>query len=243
MAGYGIRAFLIAQSPQPDRQGLRRRTTPSSTTAMCAIAFATNDERTAQADLRRARHRDRTARAAQLCRPPAGAVAWPRHGRPPGDGPPAADAGRGDAAAAERRAGAGLRPRRRSGRKKLRYYEDRNFTIARACRRRRWRRRHRSSRRAPTTGAARCAASDARLDRRGRSRSRPAETTAAPAARHPGLPEQRTASRQPTRTKPISTCCEDDDAAADKRAMDDAAGASPRHAMQHDRDDDLLPAL
>ena len=36
MAGYGLKSFLIAQSLEPDREGLRRRTTRSSTTAMSA---------------------------------------------------------------------------------------------------------------------------------------------------------------------------------------------------------------
>src|SRR3546814_13778338 len=59
---------------------------------------------------RRAWHGDRAARPAQLRRPSTGAVAEPRHGQPPGDRAPAADAGRGDAAAGGRRTGADLRP-------------------------------------------------------------------------------------------------------------------------------------
>ena len=110
MAGYGLRAFLIAQSLEPDRQGVwpqprHPRQLP------CARRLRDQRRAHRQAHLRRARHRHRTARAAQLCRPSPGAVARPSDGLAAGNGAAAADAGRGDAAAARRRAGHGLRPR------------------------------------------------------------------------------------------------------------------------------------
>ena len=121
MAGYGVRAFLIAQSPQPDRQGLwREQCHPRQ--LPCARRLRDQRRADGQAHLRRARNGDRAARDAQLCRPPARALARPCHGQPPGDVAAAADAGRGDAAAARGRAGPGLGPARRSAPSKLRYY-------------------------------------------------------------------------------------------------------------------------
>ena len=74
MAGYGIRAYLIAQIAQPDLQGLwREQRHPRQLPCPHRVLVQRRAHR--QAHLRRARHRDRTARAAQLCRPSAGALA------------------------------------------------------------------------------------------------------------------------------------------------------------------------
>ena len=189
MAGYGIRAFLIAQSPQPDREGLwREQRHPRQLPCPRRL----RDQRRAhrQAHLRRARHRDRAARDAQLCRPPARALARPCHGQPAGDRAAAADARRGDAAAARPTSwcwSPGLAPIRA---KKLRYYEDRNFTArvaaAAGARRRRLCRPARAAR--ATTGAAACARTDRAARRRGRrSRRRRATRAACSRQRHPGL--------------------------------------------------------
>jgi type IV secretion system protein VirD4 len=77
------------------------RTTPSSTTAMSASQLRHQRRAHRQARVGRARHRDRDARDAQLCRPPA--QPWLGHlmVSRSGDRAAAADAGRGDAAAAD----------------------------------------------------------------------------------------------------------------------------------------------
>ena len=120
MAGYGIRAFLIAQSPQPDRQGLWRE---QFHPRQLPCAGRLRDQRRAhrEAHLGCARHRDRAARDAQLCRPPARALARPCHGQPPGDRAAAADARRSHAAARRATSWSWCRARRRSARSKLRY--------------------------------------------------------------------------------------------------------------------------
>ena len=76
---------------------------------MSASRFATNDERTAKRISDALGTATEHARDAQLCRPPL--APWLGHlmVSPPGDRAAAADAGRGDAAAARRRARAGLR--------------------------------------------------------------------------------------------------------------------------------------
>jgi type IV secretion system protein VirD4 len=109
MAGYGLRAFLIAQSlNQIDKAYGQNHSILDN--CHVRIAFATNDERTAKRISETLGHGHRIARAAQLRGPPAGAVARAPDGVAPGNGTPAADARRGDAAAARRRSGDGVRP-------------------------------------------------------------------------------------------------------------------------------------
>ena len=80
--------------------------------------------------------------------------------------------------------------------KKLRYYEDRNFTRARSSPRRafRWTALSRPARpRGPTIGAGRCAASDARLqtdDAAASPATTPEDEGGLQKQRHPGLPEK-----------------------------------------------------
>ena len=193
MAGYGIRAYLIAQSLNQISKAYGENNAILDNCHV-RIAFSSNDERTAKRISRRARHGDRTARAAQLCRPPARALAQPRHGQPPGDGAAAADAGRGHAAPAGRRAGARLRACRRSARKKLRYYEDRNFIHARAARARAGRRTAIATGRAPRPDdwSGQVRGTDMPPRRGRRSRDRPAgedDEGGLQQQRHPGLPE------------------------------------------------------
>jgi type IV secretion system protein VirD4 len=98
MAGYGIRAFLIAQSLNQIEKAYGEH---NSILDNChvRVAFASNDERTAKR-ISDALGTHRAARHAQLCRAPPRTMAGPCHGQPPGDRPPAADARRSDAAAA-----------------------------------------------------------------------------------------------------------------------------------------------
>jgi len=49
MAGYGIRSFLITQKLEPARTCLWAEPTRSSTIAISASRFSTNDERNRQA--------------------------------------------------------------------------------------------------------------------------------------------------------------------------------------------------
>ena len=109
MAGYGIRAYLIAQSLNQITKAYGEN---NSILDNChvRIAFATNDERTAK------RISDALGTATELraqrnlCRTPAFALARPRHGFAAGDGASAPDARRGHATAACGRTGAGFRP-------------------------------------------------------------------------------------------------------------------------------------
>ena len=74
MAGYGVRAFLIAQSlNQIEKAYGDQQLDPRQLPCPGRV----RDQRRAhrQAHLRCARHRDRAARDAQLCRAPAGALA------------------------------------------------------------------------------------------------------------------------------------------------------------------------
>ena len=101
MAGYGLKSFLIAQSLNQIEKayGLNNSILDN---CHVRVSFATNDERTAQAGLGRARHRDRIARHEELRRPSPEPLAWPLDGVAPGDRTAAADARRGDAASAGR---------------------------------------------------------------------------------------------------------------------------------------------
>jgi type IV secretion system protein VirD4 len=91
MAGYGIRAYLIAQSLNQITKAYGEN---NSILDNChvRIAFASNDERTAKRISDALGHGDRTARPAQLCRTPAVALAESRHGLKAGDGPSAPNA-------------------------------------------------------------------------------------------------------------------------------------------------------
>ena len=109
MAGYGVRLSRRAKS-QPGRESLwRAQFDPRQLPRPRRLRH----ERRAHGapGLRCARRRHRAARDAQLCRSSPRALARARHGQPPGDRPPTADAGRGHAAAARRRVGAGIRYR------------------------------------------------------------------------------------------------------------------------------------
>jgi type IV secretion system protein VirD4 len=126
MAGYGIRAYLIAQSLNQIFQGLRRE---QRHPRQLPRPHRLQQQRRADGEphLRCAWHGDRIARAAQLCRPSAVTLAVACHGLAPGDGAAAADAGRVMQLppADELVLVSGLAPIRA---KKLRYYRDRNFT-------------------------------------------------------------------------------------------------------------------
>ena len=113
--------------PQPDREGLWREQLRSSTTAMSASRFATNDERTAKRISDALGTATEHARDAQLCRPPALALARPCHGVAAGDRAPAADARRGDAASARPTRSSWSPGIRRSARRSSRYFEDARF--------------------------------------------------------------------------------------------------------------------
>ena len=108
MAGYGVRAFLIAQSLNQIEKAYGEH---NSILDNChvRVAFATNDERTAK----RISDALGTATEQRAMRNYAGhrLAPWlaPRHGQPAGDRAAAADPRRGHAAAADRRAGAGRR--------------------------------------------------------------------------------------------------------------------------------------
>ena len=99
MAGYGLKSFLIAQSLNQ----IEKAYGPNNAildNCHVRVAFATNDERTAK------RVSDALGTATEmraheeLCRSPAQPLARPSDGLAPGDGAAAADARRGDAAAA-----------------------------------------------------------------------------------------------------------------------------------------------
>ena len=113
MAGYGIRAYLIAQSLNQIAKAYGENNAILDNCHV-RIAFCANDERTAK------RISDALGTATELRaqRNYAGhrlvALARARHGQPAGNRAPAADAGRGDAAAAGRRDGPGCRACRRS---------------------------------------------------------------------------------------------------------------------------------
>ena len=117
MAGYGLKSFLIAQIAEPDREGLRAEQLHSRQLP-CARELRHQRRANRQARLRRARHGDRNARDEELCRQPAEPMARPFDGLAPGDGAAAADARRGDAAPARRRARSGLRLPHRSGQRR-----------------------------------------------------------------------------------------------------------------------------
>jgi hypothetical protein len=89
MAGLRSAApFLIAQSLNQIVKGYGENNADPRQLAISAVAFSTNDERTAKRISDALGHRDRAARDAQLCRPPARALARPCHGQPPGDARP-----------------------------------------------------------------------------------------------------------------------------------------------------------
>ena len=104
MAGYGLKSFLIAQSLNQ----IEKAYGPNNAildNCHVRVAFATNDERTA----RRISDALGTATELRAMKNYAGqsalALARPSHGVAPGDRTAAVDPRRGDAAAAERRAG------------------------------------------------------------------------------------------------------------------------------------------
>jgi type IV secretory pathway TraG/TraD family ATPase VirD4 len=119
ITGCGIRAYLIAQSLKPDLQGLRRDTVIFASRHVC-IAFFSNDERIA------GRISDALGMATELRAQRNYAGHWLApgaaacHGQPAGDGAPAPHAD-------ELVLVSGVAPIRT---KRLRYYEDRNFTRA-----------------------------------------------------------------------------------------------------------------
>ena len=110
MAGYGIKSFLIAQSlNQIEKAYGAEQFDPRQ--LPCARGLRHQRRAHRQARLGCAGHRDRDCGdATQLCRSPAVALARPSDGVAAGDGAAAADARRGDAAAARRRIVAGLGP-------------------------------------------------------------------------------------------------------------------------------------
>ena len=125
MAGYGVRAFLVAQSlNQIDKAYGANHAILDN--CHVRVAFAPNDERTAK------RLSDALGTATELRRqqervgPPALGLAAARHGVRAGDAAAAADAGRGPAAPADDALVlvSGTPPIRAS---KLQYYADRNF--------------------------------------------------------------------------------------------------------------------
>ena len=135
MAGYGMKSFLIAQSlNQIEKAYGAEQLDPRQ--LPCARRLRHQRRAHRQARLRRARHRDRIARDEQLCRAPALALARPSHGLAAGDRAAAADAGRGDAAAARRRDRAGLRHAIRSAQRRratTRIRDSRSASCRRRC--------------------------------------------------------------------------------------------------------------
>ncbi len=99
MAGYGIKAFLIAQSLNQIEKAYGQNNAILDNCHV-RVSFATNDERTAK------RISDALGTATEmramkkLCRAPAIALAWPSDGLADRDGPRLADARRGHATAA-----------------------------------------------------------------------------------------------------------------------------------------------
>ena len=99
MAGYGLKSFLIAQSLEPDREGLRpEQLDPRQ--LPCARELRHQRRAHGQARLRRPWHGDRNARHEELRRPSAQPLARAPDGVAPGDRAAIADARRGDAAPA-----------------------------------------------------------------------------------------------------------------------------------------------
>ena len=116
MAGYGLKAFLIAQSLNQ----IEKAYGPNNAildNCHVRVAFATNDERTAKRISETPGHGDRTESHAQLCRPSPVALARSSDGLATGDRAAAPHAGRGDATAVDRRPGAGVGLRAPAGQK------------------------------------------------------------------------------------------------------------------------------
>ena len=84
MAGYGIRAFLIAQSLNQIEKAYGEHNAILDNCHV-RIAFATNDERTAKRISDALGTATEQRAHAQLCRPPARALARACHGQPAGD--------------------------------------------------------------------------------------------------------------------------------------------------------------
>ena len=99
MAGYGIKAFLIAQSLNQIEKAYGEN---NSILDNChvRVSFATNDERTAKRVSDALGTATELRAMQQLCRPSPEPLARPSDGLPPGDRAAAADPGRGDAAPA-----------------------------------------------------------------------------------------------------------------------------------------------
>jgi type IV secretion system protein VirD4 len=243
MAGYGVRAFLIAQSLNQIEKAYGEH---NSILDNChvRVAFATNDERTAK----RISDALGTATEQRAMRNYAGhrLAPWLAHVMvsrqetarallTPGEVMqlPAED---------ELVLVAGLPPVRA---KKLRYYADGNFAgrvtpppvladhgyLDRPCPR-------------PHDWAAAFRRPDARLAASDDAFA-PGEDGGREQQRHPGLPEQVTPERQETEPEPLDLFA-DDDPAADKRAMDQARGLSAAvrgYAIDHSGDRDLVPGL
>ena len=134
MAGYGVRAFLIAQSlNQIDKAYGENNAILDN--CHVRVAFATNDERTAKRISDALGTATEQRAHAQLCRAigsrPGSRTSWSAARKPPA---PLLTPGEVHAAARRATSWCWSPARRRSGRSKLRYYEDRNFTRA-CCRR------------------------------------------------------------------------------------------------------------
>jgi type IV secretion system protein VirD4 len=124
MAGYGVRAFLIAQSLNQIEKAYGEHNRSSTTATSAWPLRPMTSARLAGSPTLWAG--DRAARDAQLCWPPARALARTRHGQPSGDRAPAADGEVMQLPSTEELVMvAGLAPIRAA---KLRYYEDSTFT-------------------------------------------------------------------------------------------------------------------
>ena len=129
MAGYRVRAFLVAQSlNQIDKAyGLNHSILDN---CHVRVAFTPNDERTAQAALRCAGDGDGAARSAQPLRHRLSAWLLAHDDVRTGDTAAAADAGRDPAAPRPGRPGDGVRPTADPG-QEAQYYNDHNFLARR----------------------------------------------------------------------------------------------------------------
>ena len=138
---------------------------------------------------------------------------------------------------------AGLAPIRA---RKLRYYTDRNFTDRRLAAPGLNERAYpdRPAER-PHDWASQTRSVDARLAMPTEEGSED-EDGGLQQQRHPGLPEHQKPSRKGENTAPQTDIAENDDVAADKRAMDQARGLAPAvraHALNESSRHDLVPGL
>lgn len=242
MAGYGVRAFLVAQSLNQIEKAYGEN---NSILDNChvRVSFATNDERTA----RRISDALGIATEQRAMRNYAGhrLSIWLAHvmvsrqetarpllttgevmSLPPAD---------------ELVLLSGMAPIRA---KKLRYYEDRNFTgrvlpppeLAQGDYRDRPRPR-------PDDWSGLVRAPDMRLVK-AEDDAKPDEEGGLQQQRHPSLEEKVVKAEPPRQLELLDIDKDDGDSAADKRAMDRVRAALVRgHAMNQGRDNDLLPGL